>query len=197
MNNYSRDQLIALIASVFSDVRPLSDFYLYPPGFASRDSGATILEDLRNKNRFEIASSAQWLDPEILYRMTGYARWYFSPTFMLLALRHIDQYEFDGLMCVFKYSDVILEDARYDSHAPDGNKLKADLQRVMLDASIEKFLPGTEERSNALDLKHFAVAASYFNPVEKKLVSAFLRWLQLAWPDDAGIDLALKTFWEK
>ena len=51
----------------------------------------------------------------MIYRLTPYAVWYFAPTFMLLALRHLHRYEFYELTQPFRLPEAVLEDVGVDA----------------------------------------------------------------------------------
>lgn len=200
MSLESRERLIELVPQIFRPMPPIGDLELLPGGFSSLGAAPPVLSVLRGKDRFELASSLSWLDPEILYRMSGYARWYFAPTFMLLALHHLERFEFDGLMNVFKYSDDIVAAAGSDpfrGNSVDVQSLKVEMHLLVHELSIADCLPATEKLYVSLNAEHFAVSASWFNAVERKLVSEFLRWLHGKWPGDVGVKLALVTFWDQ
>lgn len=195
-----RDELIRQVPRVFRALPPISDTDLFPPGFEFAGAGPWELAELRGRDRFEVAGQVEWLDADVVYRMSGYARWYFAPTFLLLMLHHIEQYQFEGLMCVFAYSPTVLEQMGLDpcaSEIPPSFVPRVDMPQYVHDLSIEDCLPLTESRPTALDIHHFAVAASHFNGVERKLADQFIGWADPWFPEETGLKLARLTFWDR
>lgn len=192
------------IRQVFRDLPPISDFDLISQYSKKQDAGQLLevppLSYFRNSSRYESLNCLDWVDEDAIYRMSGYARWFFSPTFMIMALHNIERYEFSYLLDIFKYSDTILNNAK----ALDSDwKLRTDYDVMALrpelywsSMKLEDYLPDTEPDTSGLSILHFAVATIYFSPIEKKVVAKFLRWLLNYWPDEPGVLLSLKYFWE-
>ncbi len=184
-----------LVRKVFRELPPIRDEELCREGFDVPTSGNQLLRVFRSRGRFDLADSSDYLDPEALLRMTGYARWYFAPTFMLRAGIENLQGDFSELLYVFSYSDRILEEFGIEpDEAPSAVKA-LDPAAVIRSLSVEASLPQGEPDVPDWSLQHFCLAACYFNAVEKKVVARFLQWLEAQAGKDAGCTLALSTFW--
>ena len=196
---YSREQLVGLVKNVFLDLPGIDDACLYPRG-SWPGPALDHLSKYRGKTRFELLSSVDWLDGAALYRMTPYARWYFSPTFLLLALLKFETSNVEGVLEVFFYGYGVLDELGFDfcdESVQEASQAKLDVAAYVKGLSIESCFPVGGEYRGRMDLHDFALSASFFNSVEKKVVAAFLRWLLIQWQGDLGVRIALETFWER
>lgn len=205
--------LEALIRRVFRELPPIADVDLAEGYSRNKEWWNHYLEDdlrhYRNRGRYEPLEFLTCQDEDMIYRVSGYARWFFAPTFMIMAIRGFEKYEFDYLLNIFKYSTFLLSDAGIPEF-PECKGLDLDEwlaanpsvlsmlrpQAIWQTMSVEDFLPETEVSSGHLDLRWFAVTGAYFSPLEKKVVAHFLRWLLVRWPGDWGTSLALRLFWD-
>lgn len=192
-------ELEQLVRKVFLELPPIHDDELCRRGFDVSTSENQILRVFRGRGRFDLVGSSEYLDPEALIRMSGYARWYFAPTFMLRAGFENLHSDFSELLYVFGYSERILEEFGIDPGATVGRGSFAvealDPMGIIRSLSVQACLPQSEPDVPDWSLQHFCQSACYFSAVEKKVVAQFLRWLEAEAGNEAGYTLALNTFW--
>lgn len=189
-------QLEALVRRVFRELAPISDADLCPIGFETASSANESLEDLRHCSRYGLVEQRPWVDFDVLYRMTPYAVWYFAPSFMLMVLKGIEEFEFGELMQAFKFPDHFLADAGWDEFGGKPAKPESlDIGSQIRNMDVLQCLafPST----HYLGAEWFVRHAAFYSPVEKKVVALFLEWLAEQWPGDPTIALALEHFWTR
>ncbi|MEO6277378.1 hypothetical protein [Roseateles sp.] len=199
--------LIERIEGVFSRLPKIADIALYPNGYEAEsrsDSTNHLLHRFSGKDRFEIAKECEWVDSEVLLRMSAYARWYFAPTFMIQIINGIDRLDFDDSSRLFAFSSIVLEECgiSYLSDVSDFSETELDElsrkvpihERVICESMglVDSWRGGCYPSMN---ISWFAASASWFCPVERRVVSDFLHWLQTKWPEDLGVAIALRAFW--
>lgn len=191
-----KDQLAPLIRQVFKELPPIADADLCAAPFEPPTSRVDGLDVLRGQSRYWLVGEQPWVDFGVLYRMTPYAVWYFAPSFMLMALKGLEKFEFAELMQAFKLPDHLLADAGWDEFGavtarPEILDIGSQIQRMDVLQCLA--FPST----HYLGAEWFVRHAAFYSPVEKKVVALFLAWLAEQWPGDPTIALALEHFWTR
>lgn len=195
MSLRSTPQLEQLIRQVFKELPPIKDGELSPVGFEFPSSSATEgLDDLRGCSRYGLFERCRWVDFGVLYRMSPYAVWYFSPAFMLMALHGLQEFEFTELMQVFKFPDHVLQDAGWEAGAAARPEV-FDIASYIKELDVVQCL--TIPAAHDLGVEWFSRQAAFYSPIEKKVVGRFLAWLSVQWPGDEAIELAAVNFWNR
>ena len=187
----------SLIRSAFVDYPAIRDQNLCAADLDHPSSAIEGLEVFRGKRRYELLDQLEWIDFGVLYRLTPYATWYFAPTFMLLALRHLHRYEFYELTQPFRLPEALLEDVGVDAHA-SLEDMDAALTRIGIRERIEA--AGRAQAAGPahgdLGLSWFARQAHFYSAAERLAVAEFLRWLSAEWPMAPSVALARQHFWQ-
>lgn len=185
-----------LIRSAFMDMPGIRDQDLCAADLDRPSSAVEGLEVFRGKHRYELLEQLTWIDFGVLYRLTPYAVWYFAPTFMVLALRHLHRHEFYELMQPFRLPEALLEDVGVDTHASLEDMDEA-LSGMAIRRRIE--IAGTQECTKPhrgdLGLAWFGRQAHFYSSAERAAVAGFLAWLSTEWPLAPCVVLARKYFW--
>lgn len=186
-----------VIRSAFMDMPAIRDQDLCAVDPNSLSSAVEGLEPLRGKHRYELLDHLTWIDFGVLYRLTPYAVWYFAPTFMVLALRHLHRHEFYELMQPFRLPEALLEDVGVDTHASLEDMDEAlsgmDIRRRIEAAGTQE---GVKPHHGDLGLAWFGRQAHFYSPAERAAVAGFLGWLSTEWPLAPCVALARKHFWQ-
>lgn len=192
----SSSELEKMIRASFLELPCISDEELCSVGLDDASSANEGLDLFRNRQRYEILGHVEWIDFGVLYRLTPYAIWYFAPTFLLLAVRNLDVYEFFELTQPFRFPDHMLEEFGLDPYS-SLESLDDACKRLGVRDQIGAVRVDNDAKlaSNALGLGWFARQASFYSKDERAAVAHFLEWLGERWPGVPSVVLARRHFW--
>ena len=172
--------------------------------FGERFGGRSVPNELSaylEAGRCGLASVTGYLDPIALSYLTGYARWFFAPSFMLRALQKGSLAgDSEQFVNVFRFCpDILLahgldEDADLAS-IPAEVRADLDVRRTVSKMDIEACLAPARPSAHPSTFEYFCQSACHFSACERKVVAMFLVWVLERNPYDVGAYLAIDCFW--
>jgi hypothetical protein len=192
----SSSELEQIVRASFFELPSISDEELYSGDLDEASSANEGLELFRNRGRYELLMHVEWIDFGVLYRLPPYAIWYFAPTFLLLAVRNLDVYEFFELMQPFRFPDHMLEEFGLDPYS-SLESLDETCKCLRMKDQINTAGVGNDVKpaSNGLGVSWFAMQAKFYTKSERAAVANFLEWLGERWPGVPSVVLARRYFW--
>lgn len=196
--------LEALIRAQCQRLPPIPDERLFLGVTHPGASGWDVVQIARGADRFSLAVRGPWLDPELLDRITPYARWYFAPSLMLLALACHGRVAYEDLMAVFVPNEAAAAgwgaptddddfDAALVAQALAGLPGRAD--ELASPGAVRPSLPPT-----VYSAEGFVQSYGCFPPEEHPVVSRFLDWLAQCWGGEEGdptVRRAQRHLWQR
>lgn len=151
--------------------------------------------------RCGLGSQPGYLDPVALSYLSGYARWFYSPSFMLRALQNGKiTGESEQFLNIFRFcADILdehgLEDGSDIKEVPADALEALDVKEALARMSIDECMEWNSPAPHPSTFEYFCRSACHFSACERKVVEMFLAWMMERNPYDLGASLALKCFW--
>lgn len=209
----TRREIAEEVLFAFPDMPPPDDTLLFGHTITDEKYGlAWVRDDLAGRGRYDLID-IQKNFLEHMYRTLIYARWYFAPSLMMKVLMSkVEVYDEYGKIhkmhpiapeCEHRDLPFIVFNGSMDIQDGCGNVIEGyepellNVPKMIQSLSLRDLHPSTQKNGLLCEgLEDFARSAAYYSPLEKKVVSRLLGWLESYYPGESCVYLAKKHFWD-
>ncbi|MDP2786124.1 MAG: hypothetical protein Q8O38_16260 [Sulfurimicrobium sp.] len=205
----TRCEIAEEVLFAFPDMPPPDDTLLFICDMSSDFELRWIRDDFSGRGRYDLIDiQKNFIDH--MYRASIYARWYFAPSLMMKVLMskretcgeyakiHPVVPELDSMdlpFIVFSGSMDISDGCGHVIEGYDPELLN--VPKMIQSFSLRDLHPTTQKKRLLCGgLEDFSRSAAYYSPLEKKVVSRLLGWLESYYPGESCVYLAKKHFWD-
>ncbi|MDP2786123.1 MAG: hypothetical protein Q8O38_16255 [Sulfurimicrobium sp.] len=168
--------------------------------FPGNEENERTRKEFEGRGRYDFVED--WLDPYYLWKISAYARWYFTPSFLLKTLTNpMRNYDAHALPYYILFSEGelgqldILDECFIN--VIEGYDIELlNVPKMIQSLSFKDLYLATQKSVKLMGIGDFAISAAFFSPMEKKVISRLLGWLESYYPDEPIIFLAKKHFWD-
>jgi hypothetical protein len=206
----TRREIAKEVLFAFPDMPPPDDSLLFGDMITDEKYGFKwIKDDLAGRGRYDLVDvHVDGVDH--MCRTSIYTRWYFAPSLLMKVLMskrethgeyakiHPVVPELDSMNLPFIVFDGSMDISDGCGRVIEGYDPELlNVPRMIQSLSLRDLHPATQKESLLCEgLEDFARSAAYYSPLEKKVVSRLLGWLESYYPGESCVYLAKKHFWD-